>query len=138
MTAKNQINEQERQQTLMQFQEIQQQAAQLEQEAQMIEQKKFEFSTLLKQFDEFKSVKKDSKVFAGVGAGIFAQAKIENTDEFLVGVGAGHFVKKSRTEIKKYLEKQVKELEQVQQQVMQNIQMLAIQGQIMQSQMQKE
>jgi prefoldin alpha subunit len=126
------------QQMFMQLQQIEEQARHLEQEAQIIDQKRAEFLKLIEQFDNIKTAKKGSKVFANIGAGVFAQAKLENSNEFLVNVGAGNFVKKTADEIKKHLKKQADELEKVQGQVMQNLQMLAIQGQVMQAQMQKE
>lgn len=136
-TEKKKANEQEIQQMYMQLQYIEEQARQLEQEAQAVEQKHAEFLQLIEQIDVFKKSKKGAKVFSDVGAGIYAQAKLENASEFLVNVGAGKFVKKSFADVKTALNKQSEELKKVQSQITQNLQMLAIQSQIIQGQMQQ-
>jgi prefoldin alpha subunit len=126
------------QQMFMQMQQIEEQSRHMEQEAQAVEQKKNEFSILIEQLNNYGKTKKDAKTFATIGAGVFAEAKLANSDEFLVNVGAGTFVKKSVAEVKKTMQAQLDELQKIQMQINQNLQMLAIQGQIMQAQMQKE
>jgi prefoldin alpha subunit len=136
MTQKNN-QEADIQQMFMQMQQIEEQSRHLEQEAQAVEQKKNEFSILIEQLDNYGKASKDAKTFATIGAGVFAEAKLANSEEFLVNVGAGTFVKKSVTEVKKNMQTQLDELQKIQMQINQNMQMLAIQGQIMQAQMQK-
>jgi prefoldin alpha subunit len=135
MTQKN--NDANVQQMFMQLQQIEEQSKYLEQEAQAVEQKKGEFSMLIQQLDSYEKASKDAKTFATIGAGVFAEAKLANSKEFLVNVGAGTFVKKSIAEVKKNMQTQLDELQKIQMQISQNMQMLAIQGQIMQAQMQK-
>lgn len=125
------------QQTYLQLQQIEEQIQQLEQEAQVIEQRRAEISALLKQIDCLKGAK-GAKIFSNIGSGIYAQAELASDDEFLVNVGAGKFVKKRFSNIKKILNKQLDELKKIQTQVMQSMQVLAIQSQAIQSQVQKK
>jgi prefoldin alpha subunit len=136
MTPEN--NDTNIQQMFMQMQQIEEQSRHLEQEAQAVEQKKSEFSMLIEQLDNYGKSKKDAKTFATVGAGVFAETKLANSNEFLVNVGAGTFVKKSVADVKKTMKAQLEELQKIQMQIQQNMQMLAIQSQIMQAQMPKE
>ncbi len=136
--TKKAVNEQNLQQMYMQLQYIEEQSKQLDHEAQAVEQKRNEFDQLLSQLDVLPKSKTGTKVFSNIGAGILAQTKIENTKEFLVNIGAGNFVKKSLDEVKASLKMQVEEFTKVQTQITENIQMHAIQAEIIQSQMQKE
>jgi len=56
--------------------------------------------------------KKGKEIFASIGRGIFAKAKLES-EELNVDVGGGNFVKKSIPETKKIIKEQIKRLKEV-------------------------
>ncbi|NYB28096.1 MAG: prefoldin subunit alpha [Methanobacteriaceae archaeon] len=57
--------------------------------------------------------KKDAETLVPIGAGSFIITEIKNTDEVIVGLGAGAAVKKKITEAEESIQEQKKELEAV-------------------------
>ncbi len=57
--------------------------------------------------------KKDTETLVPIGAGSFIITEIKNTDEVIVGLGAGAAVKKKITEAEKSIQEQKKDLEEV-------------------------
>ena len=137
MTKQKPQNEEQLQQMYMQLQQIDTQIQQLDTELKTIEQKKAEFSKLAEDLGKISQAKVNSNTFSNIGAGIFAGAKLTNTKDFLINVGANTYVKKPVKDVQSLLKKQSKELETVQAQIQQNVQMLSMQAQIIQSEMQK-
>ena len=137
MTNPKQPNEEQLQQMYMQLQQIDTQIQELSKELKTVDQKKGEFLKLGEDLGKLSTTKIDSKTFTNVGAGIFAEAKLTNTKDFLINVGANTYVKKPVAEVQTLLKHQSKELEKVEGQLQQNIQMLSMQAQIIQGEMQK-
>jgi prefoldin alpha subunit len=90
---------------------FEQQIRQLQQQLEAIEQGIVEMNNLDKGLDGLVG-KKGKEIFAPIGRGIFARAKLESED-LNVDVGGGNFVKKSIPETKKIIEEQIKKLENV-------------------------
>ena len=57
--------------------------------------------------------KKDAETLVPIGAGSFIITEIKNTDEVIVGLGAGAAVKKKITEAEESIQEQKKEIEAV-------------------------
>ena len=91
-----------------------------------------ELSGMIGSLDELKAVKQGSKVLVPVFQGIFVNAKIENTDEFLVNGGDNVAVKKNLEETKTLLTSQISELEKFSVQLSQNIEQMIDQAQNLQ------
>jgi len=138
MVAKKENNQQEIQELYMQLQYINGQLQEMEKEAEAVDQKKHEFMLLAEKLNQFDKIKNNSASFADIGVGIFAKTKIADTKELLVNVGANTFVSKSVKEVKDTLKNQVKEFDKVIQQLSQNMQIMAIQSQMIQAELQKD
>jgi len=87
---------------------FEQQIRQLQQQLEAVEQGVVEMNSLNTGLDELVG-KKGKEIFAPIGRGIFARAKLESED-LNVDVGGGNFVKKSIPETKKIIEEQIKKL----------------------------
>ncbi len=99
------------QEMMFKLQMFDQQIKQLQQQLEAVAQGMAEMTTLSVGLDELVG-KKGKEIFAPIGRGIFAKAKLES-EELNVDVGAGNFVQKSIPETKKIIESQIKKLEDV-------------------------
>lgn len=90
---------------------LEQQMQQLQKQVEAVEQGILELNTLNLGLDDLKgSVGKE--IFAPVGRGIFAKAKLLSED-LKVDIGEGNFVTKNISETKEILSKQTKRLEEI-------------------------
>lgn len=64
--------------------------------------------------------KKGQEIFAPIGRGIFAKAKLESED-LNVDIGGGNFVQKNIPETKKIIEDQISKLDDVQRELEENL-----------------
>lgn len=103
--------EQNQQELMFKLSMFEQQIGQLQQQLQAVEQGIVEMNTLNLGLDELVG-SKDKEIFAPIGRGIFAKAKLLS-EELTVDVGGKNFVKKSIPETKKTIEEQIKKLEDV-------------------------
>lgn len=90
---------------------LEQQMQQLQKQLEAVEQGILELNTLNFGLDDLEGAN-GKEIFAPIGRGIFAKAKLVS-EELKVDVGEGNFVTKSIDETKKILEKQTKRLEEV-------------------------
>lgn len=105
-------NEQSQQQQLvMQFQMFEQQIRMIQEQQQAVEQAIVDLASLNLQLDELIG-KKDNEMLAPIGRGIYASAKL-TSEELLVDIGNKNFVKKSIPETKNILQMQLGKLEKV-------------------------
>jgi prefoldin alpha subunit len=100
------INEQE---LMYKFQMFEQQIRALQQQLQAVEEAILDISRLNLEMDDLIG-KKDSEIFAPIGRGIYAKAKLMS-EELLVDIGNKNFVKKTIPETKKIIQSQIKKLE---------------------------
>ncbi len=99
----------ENQEILFKLSMFEQQMRQLQQQLQAVEQGIVELSTLNIDLNELEKGK-GREIFASIGRGIFAKAKLLS-DELTVDIGEKNFVKKSVPETQKIINKQVEKLE---------------------------
>lgn len=90
---------------------LEQQMQQLQRQAEAVEQGILELNTLSIGLSDLEGGT-GKEIFAPVGRGIFAKAKLVS-EELKVDIGEGNFVTKSISETKKILEKQTKRLEEI-------------------------
>lgn len=109
----------EQQEIIYRLQMMEQQMQQLQQQVQAVERGMGELESLNSGLDEI-SKSKGKEIFARIGNGIYARAKIIS-EELLVNVGEGNFVDKSVEETKKLIQEQVKKLEDVKKELEENI-----------------
>lgn len=100
------INEQE---LMYKFQMFEQQIQALQQQLQAVEEAILDISRLNLEMDDLVG-KKDSEIFAPIGRGIYAKAKLMS-EELLVDIGNKNFVKKTIPETKEIIQNQIKKLE---------------------------
>lgn len=91
---------------------FEQQMNQMQQQISAVEQMIIELNSLSLGLDEL-VVKKDAEIFAPIGRGIFAKAKLVSED-LLVDVGGRNLVKKSIPETQKILQEQIQKLKTAQ------------------------
>jgi prefoldin alpha subunit len=103
--------EQDEQEIMMKLGFFEQQIRQIQQQIQAIEQGIIEMNSLNIGLEEIQG-KKDEEIFAPLGRGIFAKAKLVS-EELLVNVGSGNLVNKSIPETQKLIEEQIKKLEEI-------------------------
>ena len=116
-------NEQKLQEKYMEFQMLQQQMEQVSKYLEELDGKVHEFMqtrTNLKKMAEMPL----SEAFVSLAPGIFAQAEMKENQKFIVNVGANVLVEKSVPQISEMLDRQIKEISQVQIQMDQNLQSL--------------
>ena len=108
------------QEMMFKLQMFDQQIKQLQQQLEAVAQGIAEMTTLSVGLDELVG-KKGKEIFAPIGRGIFAKAKLES-EELNVDVGQGNFVQKSIPETKKIIEEQIKKLKDVQKELEEGLQ----------------
>lgn len=84
----------------------------LKQQIETIKASIAELSSAVETLDAIKG-KENTETFVPIGAGSFVIAEIKNTDQVVMGLGAGAAAKKSRDEAKETISAQKKELEQL-------------------------
>jgi len=99
------------QELMFKLQMFEQQMQQFQQQLQAIEQGIGEMNVLNNGLDELVGAK-DKEIFAPIGRGIFARAKLISED-LNVDVGGGNMVKKTIPETKEIISEQIKKLEEV-------------------------
>lgn len=116
-------NENQLQEKYMEFQVLQQQMEQVSKYLEELDGKVHEFvqtRTSLKKIAEMPL----SEAFVSLAPGIFAQAEMKENQKFIVNVGANVMVEKTVPQISEMLDRQIKEISQVQIQMDQNLQSL--------------
>jgi len=101
--------EKNEQELAIKFKIFENQIISIQQQIQSIEQAILDISSINENLGE---IKKDKEIFSPVGRGIFIKAKIIS-EELLVGINEKNYVKKSISETKDLIEKQIKKLDGV-------------------------
>lgn len=91
---------------------IEQEAKKIEEQVQLILQQISELKNLQENIDKLDKTK-ENEILAGLGRGIFVKSELKEKKLF-VNVGSGVIIKKTAEETKKVIEKQVGELEAIQ------------------------
>ena len=98
---------------------LEQHIQQLHQQMQAVDRGIVELSSLNLDLNDLTG-KKDSEIFAPVGRGIFAKARLLSED-LIVDVGGKKFVSKSIIETQKIISEQIRKLEEVKKELNENI-----------------
>jgi prefoldin alpha subunit len=98
---------------------FEQQIKHLQQQIQAVEQGILEMNTLSLGLDELKGTT-GNEIFAPIGRGIFAKAKLLS-EELTVDIGGGNFVTKSIPDTKKIIEEQVEKLKNIKKELENNL-----------------
>ena len=93
------------------FQLLSQQVSQLEEQLGNVEEQIVDLGLLKNSISELKNIKKDTEILVHLGHNLFTKAKLADTKDFIIGVGAGTLVKKDSNDTVELLVNQIKELE---------------------------
>lgn len=112
-------NQQEQQEIMFKLSMFEQQIQQLQQQLQAVEKGIVELDSLNLGLDEIVG-KEGKEIFASVGKGIFAKAKLIS-EELIVEIGNKTFVKKTIPETQKLVKEQIEKLEEVKKELNKNL-----------------
>lgn len=118
------------------FQMVDQQIRQLQRQLEAVTQQMMELSATSNSLDEFHKISAGKEVFVPLSPGIFAKAGINDVSELLVNVGANVVVKKDVPSAKRLIQKQVEEIKKVQQQIIAELEKMAIRAASLEMQLQ--
>ncbi len=104
---------QERNEDVLKYQFLAQQAQTIEQQTQLVHQQIEELEDLQRNLEEFKHTQKGSNSFVALGPGVFVEATIQDTQNIHISVGAGTLIKKTVQEAKEITAKQIKDLQSI-------------------------
>ncbi len=109
----------EQQELMFKFSMYEQQIQQMQQQLEVVEQTILDLSSLNFGLSELVG-SKDKEIFAHIGQGIFAKAKIIS-EELTVDIGGKNLVKKSIPETKEIIQNQIKKLEEIRKEIEENL-----------------
>ena len=125
------------QEKYMQLQLFEQQLKQLQKNIQIFEQQLTELESVHEGLDEAGKLKPGSEMLTAFANGIFLKTTLKDTDELIVNVGANIAVPKSVAETKQLIEKQKKEITELKEKLRQDLEKLALQASVVESDLQK-
>ena len=112
-------NQEEQQEIMFKLSMFEQQIQQLQQQLQAVEKGIVELNSLNLGLDELVG-KEGKEIFASIGKGIFAKAKLISED-LIVDVGDKNLVKKTIPETQKLVKNQIEKLEEVKKELNKNL-----------------
>ena len=110
--------EKKTQEMYMEFQVLDQHIKQLQRQLEIVTQQLFELTVTSNSLDGFNKISTEKDVFVPLSSGIFAQARLKDTSELLVNVGANVIVKKDVASAKKLIQDQTEEIKKIQKQML--------------------
>ena len=117
------MNDEEAKEAYFEMRTLEQQMKQLSQQIAILENQIQEFENSQDAITGLKS-KTGEEILVPVSSGIFARAKLDNNDKFIVNVGASIAVEKSGDETIDVLKNQVNEMRQYREQMLKGMQLL--------------
>ena len=126
------MKDKELQEKYLEFQILNQQVKQTQQQLTVLEQQIIEFKTLDDNLDEIKKTKAGKEILIPLGAGLFTKGDLKDSKEILMNVGAEVIVKKTIPEAKQIIKRQIDQMENLVNQMIDNLQKTAVQTQILQ------
>ncbi|MAF51125.1 MAG: prefoldin subunit alpha [Nanoarchaeota archaeon] len=111
------MNDEEKQQKMMELQIMNQQSEQLRQQLAGLEEQMANLRNLEESLSNLEKEKVGKNMYTPLSSGVFVKARLEDNKEVLVAVGAGVVVKKNVKEARSMLKDQEKKMELVLMQV---------------------
>ena len=109
------MKREELQALIVEFQELNQTMQQLEKQQGLLQNQMLELMLARQNIDEMQKVKKGTEILVPISSGVYAKANINETDEFIINIGAEVTVPKSAALTKEMLLAQVEEIQKMQQ-----------------------
>lgn len=113
--------EKKAQEMYMEFQVLEQHIKQLQGQLGITTNQLIELNTTKNSLEEFNKINTEKEVFVPLSSGIFAKAKIKDTSELLVNVGANVVVKKGVDSAKRLIQNQIEEIKKIQRQMIDSL-----------------
>lgn len=114
------------QEKYMEYQMLEEQLKQVQEQIQTLHKQKEDLHSLQDAVHKIAETKEQTELFVPVSSGIFVKAEIKENKEFLVNVGNNVVVPKSIPDTIALIQKQKKELETYEKTMMQNLQLLLL------------
>jgi prefoldin alpha subunit len=111
------MNEEERNQKMMELQFMSQQVQQMQEHIQTTQRQMVELASVAVILDEVNKSEKGDNTLFSLGAGVFGFGKLDDTKKIIMNVGAKTAVEKSIPEAKTIVEEQINELEKMNSQI---------------------
>jgi len=134
--TKEEKNQKELQEKYMEFKMLEQKVKEFQQHIQALETQINELGEISKSLVDMKNVKSGSEVLVPLNSGIFAKAKLAESNEVIVNVGAGVLVEKKVEDAKELVEKQIAEMKKMQETIIEQAQNSMIQVSLLQQELQ--
>ena len=115
------MEQKEIQEQYMQLQMLDQQIKSAQKQVQMLDQQLEEMTAVLLALDDVKKTNKGDNILVPLSSGIYIKAKLDDTSNFIVNIGAQVAVSKNIEGTKKLVESQIKEISGVQQQMVSDV-----------------
>jgi len=109
------------QKKFMQLQVLEQQIKQVQEQVRQIDSQLMELIGTEQSLEELSKINNKPEIMVPVSGGIFVKAKLEDTSQVLVNVGASTAVPKSIAETKKLVHQQVEELEKLKEKIVEQL-----------------
>jgi prefoldin alpha subunit len=120
------LSKDELQEKYMQFHTLSQQLKQVKEYLENIETQITELGQIIANLDQISGIDKGTEILVPVSNGIFIKANVTKSDEFIVNVGSNTLVAKDKQGIKDLLEKQRRELNEVQHKLLHDFETLQV------------
>ena len=131
------MSKQELQALFMEFQELNGMMQQLEKQQQLVSSQLIDLMIAKQNLEDLKDVKKGTPILVPISSGVYAKAKIEETDQYIVNIGSNITVIKSVEQAQQMLEKQAADVKEMQDALEQEMQENTIKATMLEQRIQK-
>lgn len=118
------MNEDESREAYFELKVIEEQMGQIQNQISILESNISEFENSIKYLEDLRG-KSDEDAFVPISMGIYAKAKLQDTDKFIVNVGAGVAVEKSLEDTQVLVKKQLEDMRSYREQMLKGMQLLS-------------
>lgn len=115
-----------REEILLKFQMLEQQAEERKQQIEELERQKTDMSSLKESLEDIEKNRKDGEILSNLGRGIFLKTQVKD-DKVFVNVGSKTLVRKSFQEARELIDAQLREIEKVKADLMRSIEEINLQ-----------
>lgn len=115
-------DEEKLQSIYMEFQNVSSSIKQLEQQHEMVESHLMELMLTLQSLDEITNISPGTEILVPISSGIYAKARLENSNDFLVNIGSSITLSKDLNSTKSLIESQVDEIKKLQENIITQLQ----------------
>ena len=131
-----QSKEKKAQEMYMEFKAIEQHIKQLQQQLEAVTNQLIELHGTGSSLEELRKIYSGKEIFVPLSSGIFAKARVQDTSELLVNVGAGVAVKKDVASTKKLIQNQIEEIKKIQKHMIEELEKMTSHAAGIESQLQ--